>query len=572
MFTCHPRESGDPITHNTMKVFKSLIFFLFLFFSNISFSQDYFRNGMVSSADEYASQVGIEILKKGGNAIDAAVGVGFALAVTYPGAGNIGGGGFMLIHLKDGKNISIDYREKAPIAAFKNMYLDSNGNVVDGLSTTGHLAGGVPGSVAGLLYALEHYGTMSRQQVMQYAIDLAENGFKIHKRLAENLNSQQKEFQRFPSTMEIFGGHFKEGQLLIQKDLAKTLRRISEQGKDGFYKGETADLISEEMRTGYGIVTKSDLESYEAKERTPLVGSYRGYEVISMPPPSSGGICLLYLLNILENYDIKSLGFHSAETVNFMTEAMRRVYADRSQYMGDPDFVQVPSDVLISKDYAKQRMTDFEQNKAGNSKDIQPGNITKKESTETTHYCVVDKDGNLVSTTTTINDNFGSKLVIKGAGFFWNNEMDDFVSKPGAPNMYGLVGSEANSIAPQKRMLSSMTPTIIMKDNKPFMVVGSPGGGRIITSVLQTIINVIDFNMSIADAIDAPRFHHQWLPDEIQIEKDVFNGDIKSSLKKMGYSLKEIPEFGRVEGILFKDDGSFTGHSDRRGYGKAIGY
>jgi gamma-glutamyltranspeptidase/glutathione hydrolase len=554
-----------------MKILKSIILLLF-FIVNTSFAQDYFTNGMVSSADEYASHVGIEILKKGGNAIDAAVGVGFALAVTYPGAGNIGGGGFMLIHTKDGKNISIDYREKAPISAFKNMYLDSNGNVVDGLSTTGHLAGGVPGSVAGLLYALEHYGTMSRQEVMKYAIDLAENGFKIHKRFAENLNSQQKAFSQFPSTMEIFGGHFKEAQLLIQKDLAATLRRISEQGKDGFYKGETAEFITEEMRKGYGIVTKADLESYEAKERIPLVGSYRGYEIISMPPPSSGGICLLYLLNCLENYDLKSLLYNSPAKVNLMVEAMRRVYADRSQYMGDPDFVQVPVDVLISKNYAKERMSGYEINVAGNSKAIQPGNITKKESKETTHYCVVDKEGNLVSTTTTINDNFGSKLVIKGAGFFWNNEMDDFVSKPGAPNMYGLVGSDANAIAPQKRMLSSMTPTIILKDNKPFMVVGSPGGGRIITSVLQTIINVIDFNMSIKDAIDAPRFHHQWLPDEIQIEKDVFDSSMRSSLKTMGYSLKEIPEFGRVEGILFKEDGSFTGHTDRRGYGKAIGF
>lgn len=526
---------------------------------------------MVSSADEYASQVGIEIMKKGGNAIDAAVAVGFTLAVTYPGAGNIGGGGFMLIHLKDGKNISIDYREKAPISAYKDMYLDPNGNVVDGLSTTGHLAGGVPGSVAGLLYALEKYGTMSRQEVMQYAIEYAENGFKIHKRLAENLNSHQNAFSQFPSTMEIFGGKFKEGDLLVQKDLANTLKRISEQGRDGFYKGETAELISEEMRLGYGIVTKTDLEKYEAVERTPVKGTYHGYEIISMPPPSSGGICLIYLLNILENYDLKSFGYNSSAKVNILTEAMRRVYADRSQYMGDPDFVRVPADVLTSKMYAKIRMDGYELSKAGNSKEVQPGNIVK-ESDQTTHYSIVDKEGNLVSTTTTINDNFGSKLVIKGAGFFWNNEMDDFVSKPGEPNMYGLVGSEANAVEPQKRMLSSMTPTIILKDNKPFMIVGSPGGGRIITSVLQTIINVIDFNMSIKDAIDAPRFHHQWLPDEIQIEKDVFDKDMKNVLKEMGYTLKEIPEFGRVEGILFNADGSFMGHTDKRGYGKAIGF
>jgi len=527
---------------------------------------------MVSSADEYASQVGIDILKQGGNAIDAAVAVGFTLAVTYPGAGNIGGGGFMLIHLKDGTNISIDYREKAPVAAYRDMYLDPNGNVIDGLSTVGHLAGGVPGSVAGLLYALEKYGTMSRQDVMKYAIEYAENGFRIHKRLAENLNSQQKDFAKFPSTMEVFGGKFKEGDLLVQKDLANTLKRISLQGRDGFYKGETADLISAEMQKGYGIVTKYDLETYEAKERAPLTGTYNGYEIISMPPPSSGGICLLYLLNILENYDLKSFGFNNYGKVNILVEAMRRVYADRSKYMGDPDFFSVPVDVLISKKYAQERMNDFSLSKAGNSNDVTPGEILKKESDQTTHYSVVDKDGNLVSTTTTINDNFGSKLVIQGAGFFWNNEMDDFSSKPGFPNFYGLVGSEANAVAPGKRMLSSMTPTIILKNNKPFMVVGSPGGGRIITSVLQTIVNVIDFDMSLADAIDAPRFHHQWLPDEIQMEKNVFDGNMKDDLKGMGYTLKEIPEFGRIDAIMFNADGSFMGHSDRRGYGKAIGY
>ncbi|CAN5661049.1 gamma-glutamyltransferase [soil metagenome] len=554
------------------------IFIIFLFLISVSINSCYsqtdtYNHGMVSSADEVASQVGIDILKKGGNAIDAAIGVGFALAVVYPNAGNIGGGGFMVIHLSSGKNTTIDYRETAPGLAGRDMYLDKDGNVILNLSTLGHLAGGVPGSVAGMLYALDKYGTMSREEVMKYAIDYAEKGFKVHKRLADNIKDQQENFNKFSSTSKIFNSSIKEGKLFKQKDLAETLKRISKEGRDGFYKGKTAGLIVDEMKKGNGLISYSDLEKYDPVEREPVTGSYRGYKIVSMPPPSSGGICLIYLLNILENYDLGQIQEVPELVIHIMVEAMRRVYADRSEYMGDPDFFKVPTGVLLSKDYAKLRMSDYDPLHASISSEIKPGNIVKKESDQTTHYSVADSKGNLVSVTTTLNDNFGSKLVIDGAGFILNDEMDDFSSKPGVPNMYGLVGSEANSIQPGKRMLSSMTPTLIFKDDKPFMVIGSPGGGRIITSVLRTIINVIDFKMDLTDAIDKPRFHHQWLPDEIQIEHGFLNNaEVIDKLKNMGYTLKEIPDFGRIDAIIFNEDGSMSGHSDIRGYGKAVGY
>lgn len=555
-----------------------MIVFLILFLScnTNTHAQDWYSNGVVSSADEIASQVGIDILKNGGNAVDAAVGVGFALAVVYPQAGNIGGGGFMVIHLAPtnaaAHNTSIDYREKAPANAFRDMYLDANGNIVNGLSTKGHLAGGVPGSVAGMLMALEKYGTMGRQNVMKYAIELAENGFHISKRFADLLNEYQNEFRTFPSTMKIFGGKFKEGDLLVQKDLANTLRLISEQGNDGFYKGYVADCIVNEMKEENGIITHQDLINYQAIERDVLTGTYRGYEIISMAPPSSGGISLIYLLNILENYDLKSMGYSNAESVALMTEAMRRVYADRSEYMGDMDFFPVPLSTLISKEYAKERFKDFDKMNASQSANISHGEIKIIEKENTTHYSVADKWGNCVSVTTTINDNFGSKLVIDGAGFFLNNEMDDFVSKPGVPNMYGLLGSDANAIEPNKRMLSSMTPTIILKDGKPFMITGSPGGGRIITSVLTNIVNVIDFGMSLQDAIDKPRFHHQWFPDEIQVESGVLTSEERKKLEARGYKINDFRNYGSIDAIIFNEKRQMSGHSDRRGYGKAIGY
>ena len=550
----------------------SLIVIFFLFVSGLSTQSISYKNGVVSSAQELASQVGIDILKNDGNAIDAAVGIGFTLAVVYPQAGNIGGGGFMVIHFKDGLNTSIDYREKAPLVASRDMYLDEEGNVVEGLSTYGYLAAGVPGSVAGLLYALDKYGTMSRDEVMKYAIDFAEKGFNINERFASLLNAYQEEFSEFEGTSKYFGKEFLEGDLFVQTDLANTLKEIRDKGKDGFYKGTVADLIVKDMMRNGGIVCYNDLNNYEPKEREVVKGTYRGYDVLSMGPPSSGGICLIYLLNILENYDLKSQGYGSVENIQLMTEAMRRVFADRSEYMGDMDFVNVPIGVLTSKQYAKERMNDYDKNFSSLSIKIKPGDINRKESDQTTHYSVADKFGNVVSVTTTLNSSFGSKVVINGAGFFLNNEMDDFVSKPGEPNIYGLLGNEANAIEPGKRMLSSMTPTIVLKDNKPFLVLGSPGGGRIITSVLQTIVNITDYDMDLKEAIDMPRFHHQWYPDEIQVENTLLDNIAEQRLINMGYDISYIEDFGRVDAILFLEDRGIVGHSDRRGYGKAFGY
>lgn len=562
-----------PLINNYKFLSIFLLLILFLLTSTTHAQNEWHTNGVVSSADELASQVGIDILKNGGNAIDAAVGVGFALAVVYPQAGNIGGGGFMVMHLTGthaaSMNTSLDYREKAPSGAFGSMYLDADSNVISGLSTKGHLAGGVPGSVEGMLMALEKYGTMGRKSVMKYAIELAENGFHISERFANLLNEYQSEFKAFPSTMKIFGGNFKAGNLLVQKDLANTLKLISEQGRDGFYKGYVADCIVNEMKKGNGIITYQDLENYHIRERDVIEGTYRGYEIISMAPPSSGGISLIYLLNILENYDLRSMGYANAESIALMTEAMRRVYADRSEHMGDRDFYPVNVYTLTSKEYAKERFKDFDNTTASKSINVTHGQMEKE---NTTHYSIADQWGNCVSVTTTINDNFGSKLVIEGAGFFLNNEMDDFVSKPGVPNMYGLLGSYANAIVGNKRMLSSMTPTIILKDNKPFMITGSPGGGRIITTVLTNIINVIDFGMSLQDAIDKPKFHHQWYPDEIQVESGLLTNEQRKILEARGYKINDFRNYGSIDAIIFNEQGQMSGHSDRRGYGKAIGY
>jgi len=555
-----------------MKLKLNKFLMVFLLFAGCLSAQNTYRNGVVSSSNELASKVGIEILKKGGNAVDAAVGVGFALAVVYPQAGNIGGGGFMVIHLNNGVNTSIDYREKAPLSAGRDMYLDVSGQVVPGLSTMGHLAAGVPGSVAGMLFALEKYGTMNREDILNYAIDFAGNGFSINKQFADALNNYQKDFSNFSGTMKIFAGNFNEGDVVVQKDLAGTLRKIRDEGRKGFYEGEVADIIVNEMQNTNGIISHEDLAKYEPKERDVLKGNYRGYDIISMGPPSSGGISLVYLLNILENYDLSKYGYGHHKNIQLMTEAMRRVYADRSEFMGDADFVNVPADILTSKVYAERRMNDYSEDLASKSNAVKPGDAYYKESDQTTHYSVADASGNLVSVTTTLNDVFGNKVVVDGAGFFLNNEMDDFASKPGVPNMYGLVGNDANSIQPEKRMLSSMTPTIIFKENKPFLILGSPGGGRIITTVLQTILNIVDHKMSLSEAIDSPRFHHQWYPDEIQIETTMIRDNTRDNLLRMGYTIKEIPDFGRVDAIIFLEDGSMEGHSDRRGSGKAIGY
>ncbi len=533
-------------------------------------------NGMVVSSDSIATMVGVEILKKGGNAVDAAVAVGFALAVTYPQAGNIGGGGFMVIRMANGETVTIDYREKAPLKAHRNMFLDENGNFVPEKSQIGYLSIGVPGSVAGLLLALEKYGTMSRKEVLKPAIKLAEKGFIVNEGLANAFKNAFEYFKRFPSTMKYFsknGEPYKAGDKLVQKDLAKVLKLIRNKGRDGFYKGKVADLIVAEMKRGGGLITYEDLENYQPVIRKPVVGNYRGYEIISMGPPSSGGVCLIELLNILENFDLKKYGFGSSYTIHYLIEAMRRVYADRAEYLGDPDFVQIPLEKLLSKEYAKSLANEIDTFYATPSSKIIRSVSPPAEGSHTTHYSVVDKWGNVVSVTTTINSYFGSMIVVDGAGFFLNNEMDDFSAKPGFPNQFGLLGSEANSIQPEKRMLSSMTPTIVLKNGKPFLVLGSPGGSTIITSVLQVILNLIDFGMNIQEAVDAPRIHHQWYPDVVYYERRGLPLDVIENLIKRGHKLIERSGFqGEVQAILIDENGVKYGASDPRGYGLAMGY
>ena len=561
---------------------KLLCFVLALLFLFFNFSDSASRrpvkgfNGMVVSSDSLATRVGVEILKKGGNAVDAAVAVGFALAVTYPQAGNIGGGGFMVIRMANGETITIDFREKAPMKASEDMFLDENGNFVPERSQIGHLSVGVPGSVAGLLLALEKYGTMSRKEVLKPAIKLAEKGFIVNEGLANAFKNAFEHFKKFPSTMKYFsknGQPYKAGDRLVQKDLAKVLKLIRDKGRDGFYKGRVADLIVEEMKRGGGLITYEDLENYQPVLRKPVVGNYRGYEIISMGPPSSGGVCLIELLNILENFDLKKYGFGSSYTIHYLVEAMRRVYADRAEYLGDPDFVQIPLDKLLSKEYAKELASEIDTFFATPSSRIIRSVSPISEGVHTTHYSVVDRWGNVVAVTTTINSYFGSMVAVDGAGFFLNNEMDDFSAKPGAPNQFGLLGSKANSIQPGKRMLSSMTPTIVLKNGKPFLVLGSPGGSTIITSVLQVILNVIDFGMNIQEAVDSPRIHHQWYPDRIFFERRGLPRDVIENLEKRGHKLVERDGYqGEVQAILIDENGVKYGAVDPRGYGLAMGY
>jgi len=536
------------------------------------------KKGMVVSASRIASEVGVQILKKGGNAVDAAVATAFALAVTYPQAGNIGGGGFMLIRLADsGKVIFIDYRERAPYKASRDMYLDEKGQVILKASTKGYLASGVPGTVAGLALALKRYGTMSLPEVMAPAIRLAEEGFVVDRFLARSFARRAKDFSQFESTAKVFlkkdGTTYSEGEVFRQPDLARTLRLIAEKGPDAFYRGEIADLIVREMKRGGGLITKKDLAEYRAVVREPVVGNYRGYTVYSAPPPSSGGICLLELLNILEGYDLKGMGFGSSATISLMAEAEKLVYADRAEFLGDPDFVKMPVSGLISKKYASFLRKKISLARAMPSTKVSHGNPWMFEDEETTHFSVVDERGNAVSNTYTLNGSFGSMVVVDGAGFLLNNEMDDFSIKPGYPNIYGLVGGEANAIAPGKRMLSSMTPTIITKGGKLFMVIGSPGGSTIITTVLQVILNVIDHGMNIQQAIDAPRVHHQWLPDVLFVEPFAIPKDVKNALLKRGYKIKLRSSIGDAQGILIDQrTGEITGGSDPRGDGAAVGY
>ena len=533
------------------------------------------KNGMVVSSSRISSVVGSEILKKGGNAIDAAVAVGFALAVTYHSAGNIGGGGFMVIHLKDGTNTTIDFRETAPVKAYRDMYLDKKGNFDSTLSSEGTTSTGVPGTVAGLIYVLEKYGTMKLKDVIQPAIDLAENGFILEHRVAESFTFDRKMLYKYPSTRKIFFKNgdelYGEGDLLKQTDLAKTLRLIRDNGKDGFYKGETARLLIKQITLDGGYIMQKDLDDYKVVERKPVLGTYRGYEIVSMPPPSSGGIALVELLNILENYKFKKDEWGSAAYIHKLVESMKYAYADRTEYLGDPDFVKVPVKELISKKYAKSIFAKFS-DLVIPSDQIKHGDFTNiHESDQTTHYSVYDKYGNAVSTTTTLNSTFGNKIVVEGAGFLLNNEMDDFSGKPGVPNQFGLLGSEANSIQPGKRMLSSMTPVIVLKDKMPWIIAGSPGGSTIITVVLQVLMNCIDFHMNIQEAVNMPRIHHQWYPDVIDYEEFGLSADVKENLRKMGYKLGEERTLGRSECIMVGKNYIY-GASDPRGFGLAEGY
>jgi gamma-glutamyltranspeptidase/glutathione hydrolase len=534
---------------------------------------------MISSASEEATRAGLAVLRDGGNAVDAAVAVGFALAVTLPQAGNLGGGGFMVIRMADGRTTTLDFRETAPGAATRDMFLDPAGNFVPSRSQLGALAAGVPGSTAGLLMALEKYGTKDRRDILQPAINLAEQGFPVHERLNEDLRGKLNDFAHFPGTLKVFAPDSHPpapGTIFRQPDLAATLRRISDSGADGFYSGPTADLIVAEMKRSGGIITHDDLRNYRPTERKPVTGSYRGYQIISMPPPSSGGVLLIQMLNMMEQYDFTKSGFHSAHHAHLLAEIMRRAYADRAEFLGDPDHFEVPVAGLTSREYARSRAASITDN-ATPSASIGHGDASrfKNESNQTTHYSVVDKGGNCVSVTTTLNSSFGSKLVVDGAGFLLNNEMDDFSAKPNAPNLYGLVGNEANAIAPGKRMLSSMTPTIVIYKGAPWLIVGTPGGSTIITTVLQVIQNQIDFHMNLVDAIESPRIHHQWLPDSIFYEKGSFTQSAMDSLRKMGYMLVERDEpSGRVDAIsITEEDGGrvYYGWSDLRGYGVAAG-
>lgn len=569
-----------------MRIFsKNLLLICFLFFYSssellLAAAHDPVRakNGMVVSSSELASKVGLQILKKGGNAVDAAVATGFALAVTLPSAGNIGGGGFMVIHLNDGRNISIDYREKAPLKASKNMYLDKDGNFLSELSTEGATSSGVPGSVAGLLYALEHYGTMELADVIQPAINLAEDGFPLDYSLANSFRyNLEKDFSKYESSKKKFsnnGEPYKVGEIFKQPDLASTLKLIKENGRDGFYKGKVADLIVDQIKKLGGYITKEDLEKYEAVERKkPIIGNYRNYKIVSMPPSSSGGVALVELLNILENYHFSKDEWNSSSYIHKLVEAMKYTYADRTDYLGDPDFFNVPVDSLTSKKYAREIFSKIKDT-ATPSSEISSGNFNlSHESEQTTHYSVYDKFGNAVSTTTTLNSSYGNKIVVAGAGFLLNNEMDDFSAKPGAPNQFGLLGGDANSIQPEKRMLSAMTPTIVLKNDKPYIVIGSPGGSTIITVVLQVIMNCIDFGMDIQEAIDAPRIHNQWLPEKIDYEKFGLSNDVKNNLIKMGHKIGSQRTLGRAMGIMIDPQKNIIyGAADSRSNGTAEGY
>jgi gamma-glutamyltranspeptidase/glutathione hydrolase len=540
------------------------------------------RHGMVASTNEVASRIGVEIMKRGGNAVDAAIAVAFALQVTHPAAGNLGGGGFMMIRLKNGRSTAIDYREMAPAAAHRDVYLDKNGNLIEGEggSLVGYRAAGVPGTVRGMELALKKYGSgkLTWSQLIEPARQLAANGFNVTYELARSLHGNREYLSQYPETKRIYlrnGSFYKEGELFRQPELAATFARLQRSGPNEFYEGETARMIAADMKRHNGLMTLEDLRGYVAKERTPVRGNYRGYEIISMPPPSSGGAVLIEMLNILEGYDLSKLNASSSDRYHLMAEAMRRAFADRAEYMGDSDFVKVPVAGMIEKAYAARLRSTISTERASSSAEVRAGRPAGYESEETTHFTVVDAEGNAVANTYTLNNSYGSAAMAKGTGLLLNDEMDDFAAKPGTPNMYGLIQGERNAVAPKKRPLSAMTPTIVLrKDGSFWFTVGSPGGPTIINTVLCVITNVIDYDMNIQDAIDAPRIHHQWLPDELVGEPSGFSSDTQRALTARGHTLGKLRYLGDAEGIMIEQKtGVRLGATDpRRSDGSAIGY
>ena len=532
------------------------------------------QKAMVVSAREEASRIGSEIMQQGGNAFDAMVATEMALAVCYPNAGNLGGGGFMVYRTHQGEVGALDFREKAPLRANRDMYLDENKKYLQDKSKTGGLAVGVPGTIAGIFKAHKKFGSLPMQTILRPVILLAKNGFKITEKQAKQFNDYSAVFKQVNQENSIYTKKFKAGDVFKNEALANTLQQISDNGRSAFYQGDIAKTLVAFLQKNGGIVSLKDLDNYQAIWREPIVFNYKDLRIISMPPPSSGGICMAQILKTTANYPIAQYGHNTTKTIQVLTEAQRRAYADRSHYLGDPDFIDIPVDSLLSDAYLKGRMDSFSFEGATPSKELTHGAISQAESTETTHYSIIDSYGNAIAVTTTLNASFGSKLYNKKLGFFLNNEMDDFSAKPGTPNLFGLIGGDANAIAPQKRMLSSMTPTLVEKDNKLWMTLGTPGGSTIITSVLQTILNVYEFNMSMQQAVNAPRFHHQWLPDIVKVEANSFDDKTIKELENKGYIIdyKNASNIGRVDAILVLSDGSLEAGADKRGDDIAVGF